>query len=202
MPRSVEGAEIACSVENTEMARSNADVQMPRKSVSVPVPRTSVWWELVSLAARIAAIISVALLVFTFVYGVHYNIDPSMHPAVKDGDLVFYSRFDKDYRAGDLLILGYQGQSQVRRVIATAGDTVDITEDGLVINGALQQEREITRRTERYAEGIEFPITLTENEVFVLGDAREDVTDSRMYGCVDTEDTEGKVVTIIRRRNL
>ena len=162
----------------------------------------SIWKELRSLAIRILTITVTMLLIFTFVYGVHYNVDPSMNPLIRDGDLVAYARLDKDYKAKDLLVLDFQGQRQVRRVIATAGDTVDITENGLVINGSLMQERDIYRQTHRYEEGIDFPITMNENEVFVLGDAREGVTDSRIYGSVDTKDTLGKVITIIRRRNL
>jgi len=162
----------------------------------------SVWRELRSLCVKIAVIAGVAALIFLFLYGLHYNVDPSMNPAVKDGDLVVYYRLDKKYRAGDLLLLSFQGKSQVRRVIATAGDTVDITEDGLKINGALQQEPGIFRKTQRYAEGIDFPLTLGENEVFVLGDAREGVTDSRIYGPVSAEDTQGKVITVFRRRSL
>lgn len=165
-------------------------------------PEPSVWRELFNLALKILVIAGVTLLLFTFVYGLHYNVDPSMYPAVKDGDLIMYYRLDKDYRAGDLLLLIFQGEKQVRRVIATAGDSVDISEEGLIINGALQQEREIYRQTQRYAEGIEFPLTLGENEVFVLGDAREGVTDSRVYGAVDTQKTLGTVITILRRRNL
>jgi len=87
-------------------------------------------------------------------------------------------------------------------VNATAGDTVDITENGLVINGGLQQERDIYRKTERYAGGIGFPVTLKEGQVFVMGDARDGVTDSRIYGPVNVRDTLGKVITIVRRRNL
>jgi len=177
----------------------------PPNSADPPEPRSrapSVWKEFGALALRVAIITVIALLIFTFVYGLHYNVDPSMNPAVKDGDLVVYSRLDKNYKARDLLLLDFQGQRQVRRIIATAGDTVDITEDGLVINEALQQERDIYQRTERYAEGIDFPITLREGEVFVLGDAREGVADSRIYGPVNTKDTLGKVITVLRRRNL
>lgn len=53
-----------------------------------------------------------------------------MYPNIKDGDLVVYYRLDKNYTARDLTVLDYQGSRQVRRVIAVAGDTVDITEDG------------------------------------------------------------------------
>ena len=162
----------------------------------------SIWKELRPLVIRIAMITIIALLIFTFVYGVHHNVDPGMNPLVRDGDLVVYAIWDKNYKAKDLVVLDFQGQKQVRRVVAAAGDTVDIIEDGLVINGALQKERDVYQRTQRYAEGIDFPITMKENEIFVLGDAREGVTDSRIYGPVNTKDTRGKVITVIRRRNL
>ena len=69
---------------------------------------------------------------------------------------------------------------------------MDITEDGLLVNGSPQQEPGIYEETKRYAEGMDFPVTLQDGEVFVLGDAREDATDSRVYGTVRVEDTLGK----------
>ena len=90
----------------------------------------------------------------------------------------------------------------VRRVVAVEGDTVDITEDGLEVNGYLQQENLIYEKTRRYEEGIDFPVTLKANEVFVLGDARENATDSRVYGVVNIEETKGKVMLIIRKRGF
>jgi len=165
-------------------------------------PEPSVWRELRSLGIKIAVIAASALLLFTCVYGLHRSAEPGMNPSVKDGDLVIFYRFDKKYRAGDLALLAFQGKKQVRRVIATAGDTVDITEDGLMINGALQQEPGIYQKTQRYAEGVSFPLTLGEGQVFVLGDAREGATDSRIYGAVNAGDTRGTVITIFRRRSL
>jgi len=160
------------------------------------------WPELRALLLKIAVIAIIAALLFTFVYGLHYNREPGMYPAVKDGDLVLYYRLGKDYRANDVLLVVFEGNAQVRRVIATAGDTVDISEEGLTINGALQQEPDIHQETQRYAQGAAFPLTLAEDEVFVLGDARENATDSRIYGSVNTRDTQGTVITVLRRRNL
>jgi len=162
----------------------------------------TIWRELKSLGIKLAVIIGSALLIFTFVYGLHRSADPGMNPSVKDGDLVVFSRLNKKYNAGDLVVLPMQGKNQVRRVIATAGDTVDIVEDGLVINGALQQERNIYQQTQRYESGISFPLTLREGQVFVLGDARENVADSRIYGPVNTKETRGVVIANLRRRNL
>jgi signal peptidase I len=142
------------------------------------------------------------VLVFTFIYGLHRVTDADMTPAVKDGDLVIFYRLDRDYTANDLLLLSFRGQRRVARVIATRGDTVDITENGLTVNGAFQQELNIYEKTRRYADGAKLPVTLGEAQVFVLGDSRENATDSRIYGAVNTKDTLGTVIAVIRRRNL
>jgi len=126
-----------------------------------------------------------------------------MAPAIKDGDLVLFYRYTgAGYLPQDVVVLTYNGQRQARRVVATAGDTVDITEDSLLINGAPQRELEIHQETQRYQEGVSFPLTVPEGQVFVLGDSRIGATDSRIYGCVKIEDTLGKVMTVIRRRNI
>lgn len=163
----------------------------------------SVWKELLFLFTKIATIVLVILLLFTFLYGAIRYSEPSMAPAVKDGDLVLFYRYTKSgYLPQDVIALDHNGQRQVRRVIATAGDVVDITEEGLLINGALQQEPAIFQRTQRYQDGVSFPLTVPEGQVFLLADSRAGAADSRIYGCVKIEDTLGKVMTIIRQRNI
>ena len=175
--------------------------ELPRRHRFTPASQ-SVWRELGNLGVKIVAIGLVFVLVFTFLYGIHRNTDPDMSPKVIDGDLVIFYRLDKDYAIGDLVVLDYRGQRQVRRVVARAGDTVDISPDGLVVNGALQQEPMIYQDTLIYTDGIAFPVTLKEGQVFVLGDARANATDSRIYGPVNSRDTLGTVITVIRRRHL
>jgi len=67
---------------------------------------------------------------------------------------------------------------------------------------ASSNRKEIFFETVRYAEGADFPLTLKEGEVFLLGDARENVVDSRIYEAVSVDDTEEQVMAIFRRRNL
>lgn len=172
----------------------------PGESVILSEP--SLLMEILFLLGKIAAVLIVMLLGFTFMFGLCRNMDASMTPAVKDGDLVIFYRLDKNYVADDTLVLEFEGKKQVRRVIATAGDIVDITEEGLFINGALQQETKIYVPTQRYEGGAEFPLTVREGQVFVLGDSRVNATDSRIYGAVDMKDTLGKVIAILRRRAI
>ena len=164
---------------------------------------SSLFRDLLSLCMRVGSIMLAFMILFTFLYGLVRYSEPSMAPSIKDGDLVLFYRYSgAGYLPQDVIVLKYGEQKQVRRVIATAGDTVDITDEGLVINGALQQEPEICRKAERYRDGVSFPLTVPEGQVFVLGDCRAGATDSRIYGCVKIEDTLGKVMTVIRRRSI
>ena len=94
------------------------------------------------------------------------------------------------------------GKTQIRRIIAKSGDTIDITADGLKINGYLQQESNIYKDTLPYKEGIRFPITLRNNEYFVLGDNRTNAEDSRIYGVVNKKEIKGIIMILVRRSGL
>ena len=85
----------------------------------------------------------------------------------------------------------------VKRVIATEGDTVDINfETGEVsVNGVVQDEPYIAEETFTVFD-VDFPQTVPENCIFVLGDNRNNSTDSRYsgLGMVDTRYLLGKVL--------
>lgn len=162
----------------------------------------SLWKDILNLFIKILIILFSFFLLFTFMFGIFRNEDASMAPALKAGDVVMFYRLDKEYVASDAIVLEYEGEKQVRRVVAVGGDSVDITEDGLIVNGARVQESEIFSETVRYEEGINFPLTVEEDQVFTLGDARQNAIDSRIYGVVNSKDTLGKVMTIVRRRGI
>ena len=165
--------------------------------------QTGLQKEILILLAKVSAIVLVTVLLFTFVYGAMRYQEPYMSPAVKDGDLAIFYRFAKrTYMPRDLVVVKNGGTKEVRRIIASGGDVVDITDSGLVINGALQQEPDIRSPTCRYNEGIEFPLTVPYREFFVLADEREGAIDSRVYGTVKQDDLAGKIMTVIRRRSF
>ncbi len=177
------------------------------------VRQTSVLHDLVLLLLKISIVILAFVLVFTFLFGLFRTTSSDMVPNVNNGDLVMYYRLDKNYVTGDLTLVNYQGETQVRRVVASAGDCVLIDGDGLKVNGALQQEPKIAddETTQPYEDGIHFTGTcpsgepgvgVGEGEVFVLADARTNGVDSRMYGPVRVADTLGKVNLIFRFRQF
>ncbi|MCL2736500.1 MAG: signal peptidase I [Propionibacteriaceae bacterium] len=182
-------------------APGDADLDRTAPITPGPAP-VSVWRDLGNLAIKVGVILAVFALIFTVTHGIARSGDADMSPAVNDGDLVMFYRLDTSYQMGDLLVVTYDGETHIRRVVAVQGDTVDIDEDGLIVNGAHQQELDIHQPTTRFEGGIALPVTLGPGEVFVLGDARADATDSRMYGPVAISDTSGKVIALIKWRDL
>lgn len=164
--------------------------------------QTSIKDDILFLGLKILIFVVLLAVIFLFIFGICRCSDNMMSPAFKDGDLVVYYRLQKEYQPSDTVVLEKDGETQVRRIIAKAGDEVDMTEDGLKINGYLQQENEIYTETLPYTEGISFPITIGEDEYFVLGDNRTNAKDSRIYGTVKKGEIKGMVITLLRRRGF
>lgn len=158
--------------------------------------------DLLFLVLKIFIFAALLAVTFLFLFGICRVGDNMMSPAFKDGDLAVYYRLQKKFMPSDTVVLEKDGETQVRRIIAAAGDEVNLTEDGLEINGYLQQEQEIYTETLPYMGGITFPVTVGQDEYFVLGDHRTNAKDSRMYGIVKKEEIKGAVITLLRRRGF
>ena len=137
--------------------------------------------DLLFLLMKIGILAILLIITFVFIFGISRCNDNSMSPAFKDGDLAFYYRLQKEYNIADVVVVEKDNELQIRRIIAKGGDQIEITEEGLKINGYLQQEINIYEETLPYVEGIAFPIEVPENEYFVLGDSRSNAKDSRIY---------------------
>jgi signal peptidase I len=158
--------------------------------------------EIRTLILKIVYVLVAFFVIFTFIFGLHRNLSAGMQPSLRDGDLLFYYRLDRDFRANNVVVFEYKDELIASRVIAVEGDTVNITDRGLEINGHTIYEPEIYSKTTQFKDGPTFPLTVEPGTVFVLGDNREHANDSRIIGLIKMKDIKGKVMGIIRRRNL
>ena len=154
------------------------------------------------LLLKIVIFLILLLIMFFFVFGIYRCDDNMMAPAFKDGDLAVYYRLQNVYQSSDRVVVEKNGEMQIRRIVAVSGDSVEITAEGLKVNGYLQQESGIYTETLPYTEGISFPLTVREDEYFVLGDNRTNAKDSRIYGTVSKEEIKGTVITLLRHRGF
>ena len=151
--------------------------------------------------ALVCSVLAVVIL-FTFVIRLIGVDGHSMVPTLQDGDrlLVLNSLLYDDYQYGDIVVLRkdtFLDEPIVKRVIATAGQTVDIDFDtgSVYVDGQLLKEDYINELT-YLEEGTEFPLTVPEVSIFVMGDNRNHSSDSRdsRLGTVDTRYVIGKAV--------
>lgn len=150
-------------------------------------------------------IILAVFIVITF--GVIFGIAPvqsnDMFPVLSAGDLVFYYRFASDFISGDVVVYKTEGEQYIGRVVAKGGDTVEITDSGqLKINDSTVIETDIYYATYAYDSDVTYPLTLDENEYFILVDYRDGGTDSRYFGAINESDIQGELITALRRAGL
>ena len=122
----------------------------------------------------------------------------SMEPTLQDGDILVLQRPDS-IQTGEMCGMYAQGRLILKRVIGLPGDVVNMDDSGDVyVNGVMLQEPYISRKAIGICD-LEFPYTVPENSLFVMGDHRETSIDSRssLIGCVGMDQVMGQVVARI-----
>lgn len=139
-----------------------------------------------------------AVLVATLFLPVLQIYGESMSPALSEGETVVALK-NKEVKSGDIIAFYYNNKILIKRVVATAGDTVNIGSDGTVyVNGDALNEPYLAEKSRGTCD-IELPYAVPEGRYFVMGDQRSVSADSRMraVGCVSQEQIIGKVIVRI-----
>lgn len=174
----------------------------PEKVIETRSRSLEIRREFLALIGKIVCIIVVVWALFGFVFGVSIVQGEGMYPRMRDGDVTLWYRLESNLNIGDIVTFTMDGERQYGRVVAKGGDTVDFTEDGLLLlNGSAQQE-EVFFQTSKQNRIQSFPMTVPEGEVFILGDNRACSVDSRDYGAVSVSELDGKIISLMRRRGL
>ncbi len=164
------------------------------------------------LEVLVHAIIAVVIC-FSFLFRIATIDGPSMENTLQDQERVIISNLFYKPQVGDIVVISRNVENSVytmtddntpiiKRIIAMEGQTVDIDfEEGIVyVDGiALDEPYTKTPTTLKYPDGIDFPVTVDEGCVFVLGDNRNESLDSRSkrigeYGMIDTRYILGHAV--------
>ena len=151
----------------------------------------------------VASIIGTAILAIMIVFSFGFRfvgvVGPSMQPTLFENDWLAVTATLKNPEYGDIVIItqpNAYNEPIVKRVIATEGQTVDIRDGHVYLDGELLVEKYISPSVITSREDLDnYPVTVPKGQVFVLGDNRPHSSDSRSsaIGLIDNDYIIGKV---------
>ena len=169
--------------ENNEILKENIE-NLEQENENKEKPKKSLEHTVVELVSIISSSIVAIMVIFTFMFRIVGVSGPSMEETLQDGDWLIVSAFITEPERGDIVIITQPNafnEPIVKRVIAIEGDTIDIDfENATVkINGKIINEPYLGSPTSIDEGAWQYPITLKEGQVFVMGDNRMHSSDSR-----------------------
>lgn len=144
------------------------------------------------------------IIIFTFFVRLAVVDGPSMRQTLEHGDVLIVSDLFYEPEYGDIVVVQKINSAWpspiVKRVIATGGQVVDIDFDTwtVTVDGVVLDESDYIYLTKDaiMTSNYEFPITVPEGQLFVMGDNRNHSSDSRdsRIGFIDTRSVFGRVI--------
>lgn len=175
-------------------------VEQPQEPQQSGVLRT-----IISIVVMVAFVFGLSYLLRMFVFQAFEIPSGSMETTINTGDMVFaekVSYYFRDPEPGDIITFEdpeIPGRTLIKRCIATEGQVVDINdEDGLVYIDGVALDEPYTKGKPSYAlpNGVTFPYTVPEGEVWVMGDNRTNSSDSRRFGSIPVDSVTGHGVMV------
>lgn len=119
----------------------------------------------------------------------------SMYPTLKNREILILKKYDKSFKRFDIIVLKYRKDKLIKRIIGLPGESIEVKDNKLYINGKKikQKFKTNTKTSDFNLEDLYNTKKIPENTYFVMGDNRNNSTDSRIIGFINKEDIEGVV---------
>lgn len=186
------------------MKKQKKDVSVsPEKSIQKKRRKALDRRDVRAFLVRLTGLVLFIWLLFGVVFQIIPVPNDDMKPTLRARDLQLVYRMPSELWNNDVVVYEGGGKTRTGRIVARPGDSVEITEDAnLKVNGSVVSEGDIYFSTPAYDSDVTYPVTLGEDEYFILSDFREGAKDSRQFGPVSKDQIVGKVLTVLRRSGL
>lgn len=157
-------------------------------------------WEWIK--ALVIAVL-LALLIRTFLFAPFIVQGESMETTLHNHEKLVVNKaiyFIRDPKPGEIVVFHADAtRDYIKRVIAVAGDRVEMKNDQLLVNGKVVEEPYLERKEERAKEQGELhftydfpPVEVPQGHLFVMGDNRLNSEDSRVIGPIEVSTVVGR----------
>src|SRR6202171_2718317 len=184
---------VASSVDSN----SSASIS-PNTSSEQPPSLLSLRHEIRVWTRDLLIAIGLALVIIVFLYQPVKVEGTSMAPLLSDQERIFINKFVYRFEAihrGDVVVFWYpldRSKSFIKRVIALPGETVQIRQGVVMVNGKVIPEPYVPAQ---YEDANDYgPDRVPKDSYFVMGDHRISSNDSRVFGPVATRFIYGRAV--------
>lgn len=158
-----------------------------------------------SFLGMVALVLALSFGLRTFVFQAYEIPSGSMERTIMTGDMVFaekVSYYFEEPQAGDIVTFEdpeIPSRVLIKRVIATGGQTVDLVDGSVVVDGEVLDEPYTDGLpsyplTPAFGTSISYPYTVPDGCIWVMGDNRTNSQDSRYFGAVKASTVTGKAV--------
>ncbi len=124
----------------------------------------------------------------------------SMEPTLQVGEFITVTTRYDEPTIGDVVVFLYPNDKSinyVKRIAALGSDVVSIDNGKVIVNGEYLSFLDVSEDSRQKEFSISMKeIVVPENEIFLLGDWRDQSNDSRFWGAVPMSDVVGKVTYI------
>ena len=166
--------------------------------------RSNLWSEARLLLRDLIFALMIAVLVLVFIVQPVKVEGTSMLPRLHDGERIFVNKliYYEEYRwapkldRGDIVVFWFPddpSKSYIKRVIGLPGDTVEVREGIVRVNDRDIEEKYLDPRLNLSHRSLA-PIYVRPNYYFVMGDNRDNSSDSRIWGLVPKKYIYGKAL--------
>jgi len=136
-------------------------------------------------------IILVVVLIRTFIVTPVQVVGTSMVPTLNDKQILLLKKYDKEYERFDIVVFEHEKSTLIKRVIGLPGEHVEYRDNKLYINGKKINENFIKEDTEDFTLSEINYKKIPKGYYFVMGDNRNNSTDSRYIGLIKDNQIKG-----------